>query len=399
MKIGLIGFGTVGTGIYERIIQSQDEIERLLGKRINIVSILVKNQAKVRDASVIERVTSSWEHFLKTDYDLVFEAMNGTEPARTYTKALLKRGIPVISANKKLVATHGEELEDTAQQANVYYGWDAAVCGAVPIVNVLKTVLPTTEISSVQGVLNGTTNYILTRMKEGKTYIEALEEAQQLGYAEEDPSADVEGFDAAYKIGLLAKLCFGEWIKPDLIAREGIKLIDVWHIQVALELGFSLKLLAQAAVNKRGDLVCSVKPTFIASTHPLAAVEDVINGVCINGTAIGQLVFSGPGAGKQTTANSVVEDFVLHEQNRKLKREPRIEKLTEKEQDGKELWLIKEGERELAQELVRKTKKWAEKEVVGGSVLLVNSPTYPVPFATYPLIGSASLRSKETAKR
>ncbi|WP_054711417.1 homoserine dehydrogenase [Bacillus sp. JCM 19041] len=311
-------------------------------------------------------MTSSWEQFLRVDYDIVFEAMNGTEPARTYTKALLKCGTPVITANKMLVAIHGDELEESAQQANVYYGWDAAVCGAVPIVNALKTVLPTTEIRSVQGVLNGTTNYILTQMKGGRTYIEALGEAQHLGYAEEDPTADVEGFDAAYKICLLAKLCFGEWIKPNLVARQGIKLVDVWHMQVAIELGFSLKLLAQATVNNQGEVVCSVKPTFIALTHPLAQVEDVINGVCINGTSIGQLVFTGPGAGKQTTANSVVEDFVLHEQNRNLKREPRLEKINEKEHYGKELWLIKDEEKELAQEFVEKTKKWAEQEVVGG---------------------------------
>ena len=252
VKIGIIGFGTVGTGIYERITSTQRALQQMVSDRIELVSILVKDQSKQRQSEGAKLVTSSWDLFREAaTYDVVFEVTNVVEPARTYTESLLAEGVSVVTANKKLVALHGKELEAVALSSGAYYGYDAAVCGAIPIVNVLQSALATTAINGVSGILNGTTNFILTEMDSGKTYQQALDEAKRLGYAETDPTSDVEGHDALYKLTLLARLCFGQWVDISAFERQGIVGIEPWHVRVAKENQFALKLVGTSFLQTR----------------------------------------------------------------------------------------------------------------------------------------------------
>ncbi|AIC93976.1 homoserine dehydrogenase [Shouchella lehensis] len=390
MKIGLIGYGTVGSGVYERLIGSREQIESIIGEKFEIVRILVKNVEKYKDVNS-SLFTSSWDTFFNTDkYDIVFEAINGTELTRTYTKALLKQGTSVISANKKLVALHGEELEQLAFENQAYYGWDAAVCGAIPIVNVFKSVLLTTNVQSIAGILNGTSNYILTKMSEGSTYEAALEEAQKLGYAEEDPTSDVEGWDAVYKLCLLARQCYDQWVCPDDIDRVGISHIDQWHIQAAKELNLSFKLIAKLESDAT-SLKGFVKPALIDQEHSLAPIRGVLNAVTLEGKDMERLIFAGPGAGKETTANSVVEDFVFHEQQKHVipRFTNRLTKLEEGIADNvttQEVWFCKENHESKIQPYLDKTTVWREHEVKGGKVFVVTPLPFATPFHTFPLL-------------
>ncbi|WP_100406593.1 homoserine dehydrogenase [Bacillus solitudinis] len=313
LKIGLIGYGTVGRGVYERLEVSKASISAVLGEECHVEAILIKNEQKHRLLEKECLVTVDWAEFQQAGpFDLIFEAIGGLEPALTYTLAYLEKGIPVITANKKLVAEHGAKLEEVAESNQTYYGYEAAVAGGIPIINVLKGLLPTTGISRVSGILNGTTNYMLTEMIENhRSFAEVLIEAQELGYAEADPTDDVGGFDAWYKIRILSRLCFGQWPNTELFHCQGLTALEDWHAEVGERIGLKLKLIGEAhSIN--GHVHGSVAPAFLTKTEALASVSGVTNGVSLEGKDIKQLLFIGPGAGKEATANSMVEDFLFH---------------------------------------------------------------------------------------
>ncbi|GAE26705.1 homoserine dehydrogenase [Halalkalibacter wakoensis JCM 9140] len=320
-RIGLIGFGTVGSGVYERLNQSKEEIHQVLGEKVEVAAILVKDRQKKRTVHVDALVTTNWEQFLEAGpYDLVFEAIGGIEPALTYTKYWLEKGIPVITANKKLVAEKGEYLEKAAQVNSTYYGYEAAVAGGIPIINALKGTLATTAISRVSGILNGTTNYMLTEMIEkNRSFADVLIEAQQLGYAEADPTDDLEGYDAWYKIRILSRLCFGYWPQAEDFSKKGVSAMMDWHVEVGERIGFKIKLIAEAWLGDK-NVAGRVSPAFLTQTEPLTSVRGVTNGISLEGNSINQLLFIGPGAGKEATANSMVEDLIFHERTKNFKK-------------------------------------------------------------------------------
>ncbi|WP_413382261.1 homoserine dehydrogenase [Alkalihalobacillus sp. 1P02AB] len=313
MKIGLIGFGTVGKGVADRIEATREQLQAKFGQEITIEGILIKNRNQYVENEHATVITNDWTEFCqKCDYDIIFEAIGGLEPAFSYTEYFLEKGTPVITANKQLVAEYGELLEDIATRNQTYYGYEAAVAGGIPIINVIKGLLTTTLVTKVSGILNGTTNYILTEMKEkGLSFAEALKAAQELGYAESDPTDDIEGYDASYKIRILAKCCFGFWINRENVTRRGMDEMKDWQIELAERLGLTLKIVGEATLFS-GEIKAEVAPVFFTEEEAFSKISGVTNAVKVQGPTIGELTFTGPGAGKEATANSMIEDFLFH---------------------------------------------------------------------------------------
>ncbi|GAF19459.1 LOW QUALITY PROTEIN: homoserine dehydrogenase [Bacillus sp. JCM 19046] len=398
LKIGLIGFGTVGTGIYERLIRTRGDIEKVTGQSFTIEAILIKDKLKKRRYPT-EQFVSSWEEFKSYGpYDFVFEAMNGIDLAKMYTGELLSEGTTVISANKKLVATHGQMLDQIAKEAGVYYGWDAAVCGVIPIVNSLKSVFLTTEIYAITGVLNGTTNYILTKMATGQTYEDSLQEARLLGYAEEDPTDDVDGWDAVYKTCLLAKSCYNKWLNIEDVKRSGISQVEAWHASGAKEFGWSLKLVGELVYDGEDCVKGSVQPTIIVNDHVLSTVDGVMNGICLDGEAIDQILIAGAGAGKAPTANSAVEDFVFHQKHHLFKRKSSLRKKRRIRANNWEGIVVCRGRSiDSSAALFREDKILDKRTVKEGMIFYVESISETPPFPIYPCL-SKELESKVSQK-
>jgi homoserine dehydrogenase len=398
IRIGLIGFGTVGSGVYERLLNTKVEIKKLVKQEIEISAILVKDRQKQRATKNMNAfVTTCWEEFCQTaKFDVIFEAIGGIEPAFLYTAHWLEKGVPVISANKKLVAEKGEILEQLAAEHCTYYGFEAAVAGGIPIINSLKGNLSTTSISRVSGILNGTTNYMLTEMIENhRSFAEVLLEAQELGYAEADPTDDIEGFDAWYKIRILSRLCFGTWASVTSFFRKGVSSIEDWHVEVGERLGFKVKLIAEAWRSESG-ISGGVTPAFLTPTEPLANVRGVMNGISLEGNAVDQLLFLGPGAGKEATANSMVEDFLFHERMENEGRATREEKRDIVGTFTHSFVFINHSERNQALEWVKQTgivviDTYAHHEGEGW-IVLSNQTS---PFAMYPIYGDVSKRKSE----
>ncbi|MDT8861530.1 homoserine dehydrogenase [Alkalihalobacillus sp. MEB130] len=396
LKLGLIGFGTVGSGVYERLVQSKDEIKQLLGKNIEVAAILVKDRQKKRVVDVDAFVTTDWDEFTNAaQFDIVFEAIGGVEPAFTYTAEWLSKGVPVISANKKLIAEKGQLLEEIAEKQSTYYGYEAAVAGGIPIINNLKGTLATTSISRISGILNGTTNYMLTEMIEKhRGFADVLLEAQELGYAEADPTDDLEGYDAWYKIRILSRLCFGKWPVADEFPRKGVSEIKDWHVEVGERLGFKIKLIAEAW-KAESKVSGQVTPAFLTQTEPLANVRGVTNGIAIEGSSIDKLLFIGPGAGKEATANSMVEDFLFHERSYNTKRGlGSVEKQVEETYTYMFIFLD-HSERDEAL-------NWAKQNEIAivdtfshheGEGWIMEG-TEASPFVTYPIFGDVSTRNR-----
>ncbi|KHF41987.1 homoserine dehydrogenase [Halalkalibacter okhensis] len=399
LRVGLIGFGTVGSGVYERITNSKDKLKQLLGKEVEIAAILVKDRQKQRTADVDAFVTTSWEQFCnKANFDIIFEAIGGIEPALSYTAEWLERGVPVVTANKKLVAEKGQILEGLADQHSTYYGYEAAVAGGIPIINALKGTLATTAISRVSGILNGTTNYMLTEMIEHhRGFADVLLEAQELGYAESDPTDDLEGFDAWYKIRILSRLCFGSWPLANEFPRKGVSAIKDWHVEVGERIGFKIKLIAEAwhdGTQVRG----SVKPAFLTQTEQLASVRGVTNGISIEGESINQLLFIGPGAGKEATANSMVEDFLFNERTKHSERGWGVGSEVQNEQLTHSFVFLTPAERETALQWVKENQiavmdTYSHHEGEGWIIERTDS----TPFETYPIYGDVSTRRRVEA--
>lgn len=320
LKVGLLGLGTVGTGVVRIVEGHQDDLQRQVGSPIVIHRILVKNRHKPRDIFVDpDRLTEDpWEVVTDPEIDIIVEVMGGVEPTREYLLAALERGKPVVTANKDLMALHGMEILAKAREKGLDVLYEASVAGGIPIIRTLIEGFSSDRITKIMGIVNGTTNYILTKMsREGVAYADALREAQALGYAEADPSSDVEGLDAARKMVILATLGFRTPVALDDVDVRGISAITQDDIRYAKQLGYELKLLGIA--ERQDDLITvSVQPTMVKASHPLASVNGVFNAVYVYGEAVGETMFYGPGAGQLPTATSVVADLVAVAKNLRL---------------------------------------------------------------------------------
>lgn len=308
-KIAVLGYGTVGSGVVEVLETNKDSITKRAGREIEVKSVL-----DLRDFPgdpIQEKIVHDVDVIINDpEIEVVVEVMGGVEPAFTFVKRALEAGKSVCTSNKALVAAHGPELLEMAKKRNLNFMFEASVGGGIPIIRPLNQSLTADEITKITGILNGTTNYILTKMdKEGSTYEETLKEAQELGYAERNPEADVEGFDACRKIAILTSLAYGSTVKFEEICTEGITKITTKDFKYAEKLGYVVKLLATSC--KENDKVYAITaPFMINSTHPLYNVNDVLNGIYIHGNVIGNVMFFGAGAGKLPTASAVVADVV-----------------------------------------------------------------------------------------
>lgn len=310
IQAALLGLGTVGGGTYKVLQTQKEEMENKLGAVVEIKRILVRNlekaAQKVEDPSVL---TDSWEKILEDpEIQIVIELIGGIEPARTYILAALRAGKHVVTANKDLLAEHGKELMDTAKEMGCDLLFEAAVGGGIPIIRPLKQCLAGNRIQEVMGIVNGTTNFILTKMtQEGMEFQEALDEATRLGYAESDPTADIQGLDAGRKMAILASIAFNSRVTFSDVVTEGITKITAKDIQYARELGCVIKLLGMAKNTPEGIEV-GVSPMLIPQSHPLAAVNDSYNAIFVVGDAVQDAMFFGRGAGEMPTASAVVGD-------------------------------------------------------------------------------------------
>lgn len=312
VKIAVLGFGTVGTGVCKIINMNREEILKRSGCNIEVSKILVRNPNKVRDVDVSKDVitTNPNEIFEDESIKIVVELMGGIEPAREYILKALRNKKHVVTANKALISTYGDELLSVAEEEGVMLHFEASVAGGIPIIHGINESLTANKIEEITGIINGTTNYILSKMTlEGMEFEEALKEAQEKGYAEADPTSDIEGFDAVYKLTVLASLAFGTKVSVESVYREGITKVTKMDIQYARELGYVVKLLAMGK-EVNGVLELRVHPTFIPLMHPLANVNDVYNAIFIKGNAIGDLMLYGRGAGDMPTGSAVVSDII-----------------------------------------------------------------------------------------
>lgn len=310
-KIALLGMGTVGGGVYEIIEKQKEEMPFKIGAALEVVKVLVRNKAKYADRIPAEKLTDVWENVIGDDsIDIVVEVMGGIEPARTYIKAALEKGKHVVTANKDLMAMHGHELLELAGEHHCDLLFEAAVAGGIPIIRPLKQCLAGNNITEIMGIINGTTNFILTKMKEdGMDFGEALQLATDLGYAEADPTADIEGYDAGRKLAIMASIAFHTPVTFDDVFTEGITKITAKDMRYAKEMGCSIKLLG-IAKNTETGIEVKVHPTMIPENHPLAAVNDSFNAVFVHGDAVDDAMFYGRGAGALPTGSAVVGDIM-----------------------------------------------------------------------------------------
>jgi len=312
VSIGLLGLGTVGSGVVKIIQQNGDQIARRVGSELHIKRVLVRSLEKERRVQLPADTLTTDPNLILQDpeIDIVVEVMGGVEPARDYILKALTAGKHVVTANKEVLAKVGDEIftAAAANRTDVYF--EGSVGGGIPLIMPLKEGLTANRLRTVMGIINGTTNYVLTKMTEEKApFDEVLKQAQELGYAEADPSSDVDGLDAAYKLSILASLAFDARIPLEQVYVEGIRAITPADIESARELGYVIKLLAIGKERDEGIEV-RVHPTFIPTHHPLAAVQGVFNAVFVQGDAVGDLMFYGRGAGEMPTGSAVVGDII-----------------------------------------------------------------------------------------
>jgi homoserine dehydrogenase len=314
VRIGLLGCGNVGAALFRLVAAQQADIEARTGIRLEVVRVAVRNVSKQREVDVPEGVLTRDAMAVVEDptVDLVVELIGGIEPARELITAALRAGKPVVTGNKELLANVGTELYAVAEEEGVDLLFEAAVAGGIPVIRALRESLRGEPISRVLGIINGTTNFILTKMtEEGADYAVALAEAQALGYAERDPTADVEGFDAAAKAAIMATIAFGVRVVAGDVYHEGISGVTASDIAMAKRLGYVVKLLGIAEVDAAsGEVSVRVHPAMVPSAHPLASVNGSYNAVFVEGDAVGSLMFYGRGAGGNPTASAVLGDVI-----------------------------------------------------------------------------------------
>ena len=311
VKVALLGSGTVGTGVYKLINRQRKEIPDKVGADLVVEKVLVRDKNKKREGIDSSLLTDQWEDIiLDDDIQIVVEVMGGIEPAHTYIKEALQAGKNVVTANKDLIAEYGKELLDTAEENGCDLLFEASVAGGIPILRPLKHCLAGNYLTEVMGIVNGTTNFILTKMaEEGMEFKEALALATELGYAEADPTADIEGYDAGRKMAIMASIAFNSRVTFDDVYTEGITNISSKDIQYAKEMGCAIKLLGVARNTETGIEV-RVHPMLIPLDHPLAGVNDAFNAVFVHGDAVDDAMFYGRGAGEMPTASAVMGDII-----------------------------------------------------------------------------------------
>lgn len=320
IQVGILGFGTVGSGVIRILKDHNAKIRQVTGEEISVKKVLVrdieKNRGKISEG--IQLTTNEDEVLADPEIDVILEVMGSIDSAKMYITKALKAGKHVVTANKDLIALHGNELVALAKenQCDLYY--EASVAGGIPILRTIVDSLASDNIQQVMGIVNGTTNFMLTKMtNEHQSYEEALKEAQELGFAESDPTNDVDGIDAARKMVILTRLAFGMNVELDQIETKGIRNLKSIDIETAKKLGYRIKLIGTAEENNGGVSV-SVGPILVPEAHPLASVQNENNAVFVVGAAVGETMFYGPGAGELPTATSVVSDLIIVAKNIRL---------------------------------------------------------------------------------
>lgn len=320
IQVGMLGLGTVGTGVVRIVQGHQEDLQRKIGSPVEIVKISVKDKSKLRSIAIDPQLLTEdpYEVINDPNIDVIIEVMGGIETTKAYILAALQQGKQVVTANKDLMAQHGTEIIAKAAEHGCDILYEASVAGGIPILRTVVEGFSSDRISKMMGIVNGTTNFILTKMsQENAPYSEVLKEAQQLGYAEADPTSDVEGMDAAYKIAILGTLGFQVNVSMKDVSVQGISKVSQEDIMYGKRLGYEVKLLAIA--ERQDDYISlSVQPTMVKQSHPLASVNGVYNAVYVYGEAVGETMFYGPGAGELPTATSVVADLVAICKNIKL---------------------------------------------------------------------------------
>jgi homoserine dehydrogenase len=312
LRVGLIGLGTVGTGVARLLTEQADRLALRSGRRIELRRVAVHKLSKPRTVELPPGIVGNDPFAVATDpdVDVVVELIGGLEPARTVILAALEAGKDVVTANKALLCAHGPELFSRARELGRCIAFEASVAGGIPIIAVLGQSMSANQVQSIEAIINGTSNFILTQMFQcGQSYEDAVQSAQQLGYAEADPTMDVDGSDAAQKLTILAQLAFGTRVPFGTFPVQGIDTIELADLKYAHELGYAVKLLATAKL-MNGRLEMHVQPTLVRHGRPLAEVNGAYNMIALTGDAVGQTWYSGPGAGQMPTASSVVADLI-----------------------------------------------------------------------------------------
>ncbi len=311
--IAILGFGTVGGGTYNILAERKERIKEEYGVDITVKAIYVRNPKKaITNGAPQELVTSNFDDIITdSSIDIVAECIGGIEPAKTLLIESLKAGKNIVTANKELFAKHWGELEKYASKTKAGMYFEATCGGGIPVIRTLTQAMQANTILQIKGIINGTTNYILSRMSdEGASYENVLADAQALGFAEADPTADVEGYDASYKLAILSSLAFNKFLPAELIYREGISKVQAEDIAIGKQLGFTIKLLAIAKLID-GKIEARVHPVFLKNSHPLASVSGSFNGIFIVGDNVGDIMLYGRGAGSLPTGSAVVSDIVF----------------------------------------------------------------------------------------
>ena len=312
IRIGLAGLGNVGAGVFKNVAQNRDLILQRTGADLQITRVAVRNLAKKREIEISpEILTTDWRELVADEsVQVVVELIGGTDEAFDLVSASLRAKKIVVTGNKALLAEKGQELFALAEQCGVPIYFEAAVAGGIPIIQVLQEGLVANHIRSIHGIINGTCNYVLTRMSQaGLSYADALQEAQEKGYAEADPTLDVSGWDAAHKAIILASLSYGFWIKTEDVHVEGIDKVSIEDIRFAERLGYGVKLLSVIRADADGRVEVRTQPTLLPQSHVLANVNGAFNAIVVNGDIVGETLFYGRGAGQDPTSSSVISDL------------------------------------------------------------------------------------------
>lgn len=312
INVALLGFGTVGQGVCEAIDTHQERLKEVLGKEVKIRAILIKDPSKQREIDPSIRITTDFKDILDIpDLHVIFEAIVGEEPTYTYVTQAIEKGIHVITANKAMFAKYGPELLKKASHNGVSLGFEATTAGGIPVIGTIRQLLKVNEIKSIQGILNGTSNFILSQMrKKGLSFETALKQAQEKGYAEADPTSDIEGYDAFYKLLILSQTAFGR--QPDWkdIRQKGITHLTAEWLQAAESFRLRFKHVGSLERDGFNRIKGGVEPILVHDTHPFYGVEDVENAISLKGSLVGRVTLLGPGAGKYPTGSAMVEDFL-----------------------------------------------------------------------------------------
>ncbi len=314
IRVGLLGFGVVGQGAWKHLLADGDGLERLLGVRVELIKASIRSLDKEREVTIPPEklTTDSWEIVNDPEIDLVCELMGGIEPARELTMTAIANGKHVVTANKALICEHGAEIFAAAEQAGTHYGFEASVAGGIPIIKTIRESLVANEFRLIYGILNGTSNYILTRMEqEGASFDEVLDAARELGYVEADEALDLDGYDAAHKTVILAYLAHGLWAREGSFPIEGIRRISTEDLRAAGKLNCKVKLIA--VIRRDFDtqgVALGVYPALVPMREVIARTDGVYNGISVTGSVLGTTVLTGRGAGQDPTASSVISDVV-----------------------------------------------------------------------------------------